>query len=80
MSDVSWVRLLPEVGEPILHRLRLIEARELAVAAELVLLRSERRALVRDVRLSWSDSEIAAARAAPVEQARSERVKPAWRT
>ena len=33
MSDVSWVRLLPEVGEPILHRLRLIETRELAVAA-----------------------------------------------
>ena len=74
------VRLLPRLASRSCIGFALIEARELAVAAELVLLRSERRALVRDVRLSWSDSEIAAARAAPVEQARSERVKPAWRT
>lgn len=61
MSDLSWVRLLPEVGDPILLKLRLIEARELAWRAEAVLLRRERRALVREVRSLWSDDDIVAA-------------------
>lgn len=63
MSDLSWIKLLPEVGDPILLRLRMIEARELAMRAERVLLRRERRALVREVRAHWSDVDIVAARA-----------------
>lgn len=63
MSSMSWVRHLPEVGEPILIRLRMIEARELAMRAERILLRRERRALAREVRQYWADVDIVAARA-----------------
>lgn len=61
MSDLSWLRFLPEVGRPILDRLTDIEARERAVAAEALALRRARRALVRDVRVIWSEADVALA-------------------